>query len=329
MPSLSVSILLSEAFSNIVLACLLEPLRVVRDSLDADITWSILTHDDAAVASSSGIRVEPDTLQRYAQKSDLVLVIGGDQFREEVAKGSIRNSLRIARRSGVVIGADTGAWLLASCGLLDGRRATIHWQLHSEFAETFLNTHTTNERFVRDGRFWTCGSAATALDLILLFIDENFGPAVALDVSTMFLHDTPPQADPARNFPTLGGRGSGQLRKVLTLMADAIETPLPLSELARRSNLSERNLSRLFVKELGVPPGRYYQTLRLARARELATHSGVGIEEIALRCGFSTASGLRKAYRKQYGTVLRPRRLAQRAITAIRTEDLSGLGIKS
>jgi len=302
MSSLKVSILLSEAFSNIVLACLLEPLRVVRDSLDADISWSILTHDDEPVTSSSGLRTEPDTSQSAAKRSDLVLVVGGDKFREEVAEGSIRHSMRIARQAGVIIGADTGAWLMAACGLLNGRTATIHWQLLPEFSETFLNTQVTNDRFVRDGRFWTCGSAANALDLILLFIDEHFGHAAALDVSAMFLHDTTRRTGQDIPLPMLGGRGSKRIRQVLALMSETIENPLPLEELAKRVNLTQRTLSRLFVNELGMSPGRYYQALRLSRARDLAAHSDLRIHDIALRCGFASTSGLRKAFVKQYGT---------------------------
>ncbi len=309
MSSLKVTILLSEAFSNIVFACLLEPLRVVRDNLNADISWSILTHDDAPVTSSSGIRVEPNALQRDACASDLVLVVGGDRFRENVAKGAIWYSLRTALRSGVIIGADTGAWLMAAAGLLEERRATIHWHLHSEFAESFPNVHTTSERFVRDGRFWTCGTAATALELLLLFIGEHFGPAVALDASAMFAHDTAPEDNQAVILRSLSG--SKRVQKLLTLMTDTLENPLSLTDLASSANMSERSLSRLFMNELGVSPGRYYQTLRLARARDLATHSALRVEEIALRCGFASTSGLRKAFLKKYGTSLRPHHKAR------------------
>ena len=310
MPRLNVSILLSEAFSNMLLACLLEPLRVVRYSLENEISWSILTYDDAPVTSSSGIQVAPDIPQAEAPKSDLVLLVGGDRFRDEAGRVEVRRSLRNPRYGGVMIGAGTGSWLMAASGLLDGRKATVHWQLHSEFEETFLEVQASTDRFVRDGRMWTCGSAANALDLILLFIDEYYGPAVAMDASAMFLHDSSRQAERAEqtaSLPALGGRGSGRLRKLLSLMADTLEDPLPLCELAGFAKMSERSLARLFNSELGVPPGRYYQTLRLARARDLAAHSDLALDEIALRCGFSSASGLRKAHRKQYGTPLRTR----------------------
>jgi transcriptional regulator GlxA family with amidase domain len=305
MPPLSVSILLSEQFSNIVLACLLEPLRVVRDSSRADIRWTILTVTDAPVTSSSGIRVAPDGCLKGMEAAGLTLIVGGDDFRKEAEQKQLSRQLRPLLRSGVVIGADTGAWLMATLGLLDGRRATIHWQLYDEFSETFLATAVTPDRFVRDGRFWTCGSAATALDLILEFITGHFGAAAAQEAAAMFLQDSTSAQLAGSALSGPRAFGSGKLRALSARMADTLEKPLPLATLAASANMSERSLARLFQNELGMSPGRHYQALRLARARDLSTHTRLSIDEIALRCGFASASGLRRAYQKQYGQPIR------------------------
>ncbi len=297
--SIKVAIFLSETFSNIVLACLLEPLRVARDNHQVDIKWSLLTYDDLPVTSSSGMRIAPDTLLSARGHCDLAIVVGGDVFREEAGNDKVRRGIRALRDCGVIIGADTGAWLMASCGLLNGRTATLHWQLLEEYAETFPDVKVSSDRFVRDGRYWTCGSAATALDLILHFIDASFGPAIAFDVSAMFLHEQA-RRDTASTLPSLSARGSVRLGRVLKLMTETIETPLSLEELAKRTNIPKRTISRLFMDELDVPPSRYYTMLRLARARDLATHTELSQQDIALRCGFATTSGLRKALRKQF-----------------------------
>ncbi|WP_170335983.1 GlxA family transcriptional regulator [Ruegeria arenilitoris] len=307
MTQLTVLILLSESFSNIVLACLLEPLRVVRDNRGADIRWTILTASDAPVTSSSGIRVAPDRSLQGMSAADLTLIVGGDEFRAEAVQKPLSRHLNPLLRSGVVIGADTGSWLMAALGLLDGRRATIHWQLHDEFAESFLATVVEPDRFVQDGRFWTCGSAATALDLILEFITSRYGAVAAQEAAAMFLQDSASAQLSGSGARGLRIHGSEQLRMLITRMADTLETPLSLAELAAFANMSERSLARLFKQELGVSPGRHYQALRLARARDLSTHTRLSVEEIALRCGFSSASGLRRAFRKQYGQPVRRR----------------------
>ena len=190
MPSLQVTVLVFDSFSNMVLACLLEPLRVVRDTTMADIAWTIVTHKDRPVVSASGLRIAPDMERSNAPRPDVVLIIGGDRFREDADDAALRRSFVTIRHASTVIAADTGAWLLAKGGFLNGRKATLHWQLLDEFSETFPGVEVTNERYTRDGHFWTCGSASSALDLILVFIRDRYGQAIAFDAGAMFLHDT-------------------------------------------------------------------------------------------------------------------------------------------
>jgi transcriptional regulator GlxA family with amidase domain len=301
----TVNILLFEAFSNMLLACLLEPLRVVRDESGAEITWTIVTHTDAPVLSSSGLRIAPDTPRAAVRACDLLIVIGGDRFRADAANPTLRQSLRLIRRAGGVVAADTGAWLLAAAGYLDGRRATLHWQLLSEFAETFPNVDVVSERYVRDGPFSTCGGASTALDFMLAEVSARYGPASSFDTAMMFLHDGASHIAARAPGQGLQVHRSDGIRRVLTLMAETADRPLPIVELARRANLAPRTLARLFAAEIGMPPGRYFQHLRLSRARDLATNTSLSLGEIALRCGFASSSALSRAFVQSFGIGLR------------------------
>lgn len=188
MRSIQVSVFLCDAFSNMVLACLLEPLRVARDQTGADVRWNILTDGDRAVSSSSGLSVSPEMPMADAPEPDLVIIIGGDAFRDTKDQTSARSLGRLMQGA-TVIAADTGPWILARGGFLNARKATLHWQLLDEFAEEFPMVEVLPDRHVQDGRFWTCGSAASALDLMLLFVRDRFGAAVAFDAGAMFLHD--------------------------------------------------------------------------------------------------------------------------------------------
>lgn len=296
---LTVNILLFEAYSNMLLACLLEPLRVVRDAARADITWKILTHEDQSLRSSSGLTITPDLPLAKAGPCDLLLVIGGDQFRRDAKNPALRRSLRLVRQAGAVVAADTGAWLLAKAGYLDGRRATLHWQLLPEFAETFADVVAINAPYVCDGRWTTCGSAAAALEVILQEVARRFGPAARFDAATMFLNDP---SHPAATEITLAvPHPHAKVRQIVGLMAAHVEKPLRLPRLARRCGMTLRSLARLFEAELNMPPGRYYLNLRLARARELTLQSGLSKSDIAARCGFSSASALARAHRQQSG----------------------------
>ena len=302
MPPLDVSILLYDAFSNMVLACLLEPLRVVRDQTGADIRWRILTEGDGVVTSSSGLTVSPEAPSRAAETSELVILVGGDTFRE-AKPGLKRQSLNKMLQGKTVIAADTGAWVLARAGLLNDRRATLHWQLLDEFAEEFPEVHVLPDRYVLDGQYWTCGSAAAALDLMLLFIRDRFGAAAAFDAGAMFLHDNARRHGASYPAQALSHAVSPVLRNVVATMSEALETPVPIPALARGANISERSLRRLFWVELQTTPGRYYLNLRLSRARELIRYSNLDRAEIALRCGFANATTLNRSLLKNFGTV--------------------------
>lgn len=280
-----------------VLACLLEPLRVVRDQTGANIRWSILTDGDRAVSSSSGLSISPEMTIADSPKPDLVIIIGGDSFRDVKGMTPTRNLEQLMQEA-TVIAADTGAWILARGGFLNARKATLHWQLLEEFAEEFPKVEVLPDRIVQDGQLWTCGSAAAALDLMLLFIRDRFGASVAFDAGAMFLHDNSRRHGASYPDQALSQGVSPKLKRVVVLMSEALETTQPIPSLAEQANLSERSLRRLFWTELHTTPGRYYLLLRLARARELLCYSNLSPDQVALRCGFASATTLTRSLRK-------------------------------
>ncbi|MCE8517156.1 DJ-1/PfpI family protein [Ruegeria pomeroyi] len=295
---LRINFLLFEAFSNMVLACLLEPLRVVRDEHGADIVWTILTPRDGPVRSSSGLSLAPECQLSQAKACNLLIVIGGDRFRHEAGQPATRRALAIAHKAQSVIAADTGAWLLASAGYLDGRRATLHWQLLDEFTATFPSVTVTRAPLVTDGKWLTCGSAAAAMELVLQEIARRFGTAARFDAASMFLNAPHRAGEPDGAFGGLPSHPDPRIRKVLDLMAATIESPRRLPDIAAAAGLTLRTMARLFEADLGLSPGKCYQHLRLARARELMVQQGMSAAETAPLCGFSCASAIQRALKR-------------------------------
>ncbi|WP_410218427.1 GlxA family transcriptional regulator [Paracoccus sp. (in: a-proteobacteria)] len=301
------AILLFDGFSNMVLSCLLEPLRAVRDQAYIDISWQIMTAGDGPVRSSSGLLVASDG--DPGGPFDVLIVVAGYGYRDHAASTALRQISALSRRSSLVIGADTGPWLLAALGMLSAKKATLHWSLLSEFAEAFPHVQVESTPHVSEGKIWTCGGASGALNLMLAFITDRFGQANAFIASSMFLHDAErPQADIKSGLQPLTGKGTARLRQVTSMMAETVENPLSLPQLAGHCGLSLRKLDRLFQAEVGMPPGRYFQMLRLSHAQELANSSDLGLREIALRCGYSDAPALSKAFRRAYGRSIRRNR---------------------
>lgn len=296
--SLRINILLFDAFSNMVLASLLEPLRVVRDEHGAGITWTILTPHDGPLRSSSGLKMAPDCTLSQAEACDLLILIGGDRFRQDAGQPSTRRALSAARKADSVIAADTGAWLLAAAGYLDGRRATLHWQLLDEFAEIFPRVNLVHSPFVADGKWLTCGSAAGAMELILQEIARRFGAAARFDAASMFLNAPRLWSEPTEGLKSLPSHPNARVRRVLDLMATSVGAPLTLPELATAAGLTLRTMARLFDAELNLSPGKCYQNIRLARARELMLQQGMSAADAAPLCGFSCAASLKRALAK-------------------------------
>ncbi|KIC31314.1 GlxA family transcriptional regulator [Leisingera sp. ANG-S5] len=305
--------LLFEGFSNMVLASAMEPLRDVRMNAGQDVAgWRVSTLDGAPVRSSSGLQITPDGAFDERQGNRTLVLVAGYHVREQVTPALLAKLRAATRAARLVLALDTAAWLLAAAGVLDGHSATIHWQELDAFAEAFPKAEVSTARFVRSGPFLTCGGASTALDMMLSLIQDLYGSAAAFGASTMFVYDPSRQSELNRGAARLEQRGSPKILKAANLMAETIETPLSTAALAKRVSLSERTLARAFQRELGMTPGKYYKMLRLQHARYLSEETHLSLEQIAMRCGFSSASSLGRSFSGHYGRTIREARVQEK-----------------
>ncbi|HBU96272.1 MAG TPA: GlxA family transcriptional regulator, partial [Thalassospira lucentensis] len=148
--------------------------------------------------------------------------------------------------------------------------ATIHWQELDQFQEQFPDISVRSDRFIKDGRMITSGGASTVMELMLHILAQQFGPVVAFDVSNLFVYDAENQYHLTRGADRLQGAGGEYLRRAVGAMMSRIETPIPLKDIAKQAGCSLRSLDRVFQDNLQISPGKYYQMLRLGRARDLA-----------------------------------------------------------
>ncbi|WPY96440.1 helix-turn-helix domain-containing protein (plasmid) [Limimaricola variabilis] len=289
-----------DGFSNMVLASAIEPLRAACDLSGRPLfNWCVATPGGEAVSSSSGLRLAAEIELSEIGQCDALVLIAGYGAREAAARPELLPAIRAAaRRSRTVTGLDMGAWIMAAAGLLEGYRATVHWHEMEAFAEEFAGVEAVAESYVTDGDRQSAGSATSAMELTLEAIRWLGGDALAYDVRTLFVHD-----DIERRRAESGAL-SPQLGRAVRFMLDAIEEPRSLVEVAAHAAVSLRTLDRLCRRELGTSAGVYYRALRLTRAQNLLTETGLPLREIALRCGFASASTLSRAYSQQFGRSL-------------------------
>lgn len=290
---IEVSVLLFERFSNHCLANAVEPLRAANMLAGVEqYRWWFLTPDGAAVCSSSGLPVQPS--ERFGREAggDYLLLLPSYGFRAQDGPGMRRALRAAAGRYATLVGLDTGAWLMASAGLLDGRPATIHWDEYSAFAECFPGVEVRPDRFVIDGDRITCGGASAAFELMTQLIRRHVGAELALQVSTLFL-----QGDwQGPRVPT----GPGRAGRAVALMRRNLEAPLSIPQVARAVGTSQRALTTEMRVQFGMPPREIYQALRLEAARRYLTGSEMGVAEIAARCGWTDQSAFARAFRRHY-----------------------------
>lgn len=258
------------------------------------------------VGSSSGLAVVPHgALASASGAIDTLIVVGGAGVPRALEDDALVSWIaRAAARSRRVSSVCTGAFLLAAAGLLEGRRATTHWAACDELARRHPGV--TVERdpiFVRDGGVATSAGVTAGMDLALALVEEDHGPALALEVARSLVLFTRRPGGQSQFSVQLSSLQADHdpLRELQGWMADHLDADLTVPALAARAHMSERTFARTFRRETGVTPAAYVEELRVERARMALESSSAPIDRIAGACGFGTVETLRRAFHRRLG----------------------------
>ncbi len=291
-------------FPMMAFASAIEPLRAANRLTGLPLfEWRLYSRDGAPVRASNGIDIAVHGSARDKIALDLLLVCAGTP---DAGAGdeTVLKWLRSAARGGTAVGGvSLGAYLLAHAGLLDGRRCALHWESLAAFAEKFPRIRTTTDIFVIDGNRYTCSGGTAALDMMLQLIATRHDRALANDVSEQFIHPRIRGTHDQQRMAVQSrlGVANRKLIDAVGMMENAIEDPRDVRDIAAAIELSPRQLERLFAKYLKVNPSRYYLELRLDGARVLLAQTTRPILDVAVACGFASASHFSRCYRTLYG----------------------------
>jgi transcriptional regulator GlxA family with amidase domain len=262
------------------------------------------------VLSHLGLPVCTDqTFREYRGPIDTLLVAGYDGVSEVRYEPAFLNWLKgqcqKSRRFGSVC---TGALVLAEAGLLDGRHATTHWNWCEELARDYPRvTVDPSPVYVRDGNCYTSAGVTAGIDLALALVEEDLGRSIALKVAQMMVVFLQRPGGQSQFSATLMAQASQSqpLGDLLAWLPDHLRRDLSVESLAQRAAMSPRNFARLFQKQLGTTPARHIEDLRLEAARRQIETTALGLEEIAISCGFKSAEILRRAFARRLGVTPR------------------------
>lgn len=296
---------LLEQFTLLSFAAAMDCLRLANRMSGKELySWQVIGEGGGHAVSSTGTTFELDGDLDELHRDDTIMLCGGTDVQEATSK-RILNWLRRESRRGLAVGGlCTASFTLARAGLLDGKRATIHWENHDSFAEEFEDVHLTKSVFVVDGNRLTTAGGTSSIDLFLQLIADDHGEELANAVADQQIYSAirTDQDTQRLSVPTRIGVRHPKLSQVIHKMEANIEEPISPSVLAQEVSMSTRQLERLFRRYLNRSPKRYYMELRLQKARNLLMQTDMSVINVALACGFASPSHFSKCYRAHYQT---------------------------
>ena len=296
---------LIENFTLLSFSSALDALRIAnRMSGKKLYDWTFIGENEGFVSCSAGTQFKLDNSLIELHRDDTILLCGGTAIQESTTKKLIGWLRREARRGLVIGGLCTAAYPMAKAGLLDDKKATIHWENQDSFAEEFLEVELTKTVFVCDGNRYTTAGGTSSIDLLLKIIADEHGEELANAVADQMIYSSirTDQDTQRLSVPTRIGVRHPKLSKVIQMMEINIEEPISPSILAKDVGMSTRQLERLFRRYLDRSPKRYYMELRLQKARNLLMQTDMSVINVALACGFASPSHFSKCYRAHYDT---------------------------
>lgn len=296
---------LMENFTLLSFASALECLRIANRMSTAPLyTWSLVGEGGDLITSSAGTAFKVETDLPELGRDDTVMLCGGIDIQAATSKRLLGWVRREARKGLVIGGLCTAAYSLARSGLLEGKKATIHWENADSFAEEFDEVELTKSVFVVDGNRLTTAGGTSSIDLMLKLIADDHGEDLANSVADQLIYSSirTDQDTQRLSVPTRIGVRHPKLSQVIQMMEANIEEPISPSVLAKDVGMSTRQLERLFRRYLNRSPKRYYMELRLQKARNLLMQTDMSVINVALACGFASPSHFSKCYRAHYDT---------------------------
>lgn len=286
------------------LSAAVEPLRAVNRLVgEARYRWRIAARDAGPVAASNGLEVTAAHGLGDAPPSDLTVLVASLEV-EDYGDAGLYRWLRSRSDGHRMVGAvSTGPLILARAGLLDGRRATIHWEMQRRLAEEFPAVQVLPDLYCVDDGIMTAAGGTAAMDMMLALISRREGRDLAADVAEQFLHG-PVRAATVRQRQDVRWRYQVTDRRLVSairLMEESLAVPLRIARIADVVGISERQLERLFESAFGKKPSEFYMEIRLKQARLLLGQSTMSLERIAEMTGFSSPGHFSRSFKACYG----------------------------
>lgn len=309
-PELRVGVIPLPNFTMLAFAGFIDTLRLAADEGDRSrqirCSWTVMSEDRASVKASNGVAVQSSANLQPPEVFDYVVVVGGTLHDAQPESSALLLYLNRVAAAGIpLIGLCNGVFALARAGLMKGRSACLSWFHHQDYAAEFPDHGIVSDRmFLADGDRITCAGGVGSIHLASWLVEQRLGAGSASKGLRIMLEEAARPAETPQPAPLVGNYADAQdvrVRRAVLAMERMLDQNVRLVELASLVGSTPRNLTRLFVADLGITPYAVMKAMRLARARRLLRETERSVADIAADCGFSDASHLIRQYREVEG----------------------------
>ncbi|MFD9789894.1 GlxA family transcriptional regulator [Streptomyces sp. NPDC059070] len=249
------------------------------------------------------------------ERADTVLVPGWRQPPGTDVPSAVVAAVRRAHGRGArIVSLCSGATVPAAAGLLDGRRAATHWAWAAELATRFPRVEVDPAvLYVNHGDVATSAGAAAGVDLCLHLVNADQGAAYAMRIARQLVMAPHREGCQLQYAELPAGPDTASLAPLLEWLSEHLDQPVSVADMALRSRVSPRTLTRRFSEQLGISPGRWLLERRITATRALLEETDLPVETIARRVGLSSAVNLRRRFHEALRTTPAAYRRAFRA----------------
>jgi transcriptional regulator GlxA family with amidase domain len=275
----------------------------------------VLAVTPGPVRSSSGVEIVARGLKPSGAISTLIVAGGWGVRTAATCPKTLAFVRAVAKRGVRVASVCSGAYILAEAGLLDGRRATTHWQRTQHFVSAYPKVKLEPDRiFVRDGNIWSSAGISAGIDLALALAAEDFGEEVVQKTARQLVLYHRRSGGQSQFSSLLELKApSGRFGPLLGWAREHLDAPLTVEDLAEQAGMSSRHFTRAFIAETGTTPSKAVERLRIEVARQRVQSSSEAIERVAQSTGFRDPERMRRAFIRAFGQPPQSLRRAARA----------------
>jgi transcriptional regulator GlxA family with amidase domain len=262
------------------------------------------THRSREAHSTAGISLTPATYYGdYLGPINTLIAVGGEGSMVDPSAEVLRWVKKRSAHVNRIASVCTGAYLLASAGVLDGRRVTTHWGHVDDLVKRHPQLRVERDPiYIRDGKVYTTAGTSAGIDLALALIEEDLGSTIAANVArdmVLFLRRPGNQAQYSALLAQQADVSGTPLRDLPAWAQTRLAGKLDVNALAKAVAMTPRTFARQFEIHFRTTPARWIQSLRVEAARQHLEAREIPMKGIARITGFRDEQSLRRAFLQQ------------------------------